>query len=219
MDEEYIDYFKSLDSRNIHIITSDLMESLEKYVNHLEINDIFIETIRKNITHKVSMTVYRGQEEDNVIEKNHPWFSTSKIKNIAKDYFAKNNGHLFTIHLVNVPILDVYSSIPKGTFGYEEEVIVLGGGTFYKTAELNKKGFAEINDHEYETWYSLDDQKPNIEKPIIEKPAINIQRVLEQIPEEEYEFIDTIDDIHVDNITDDLKQAVFKEIVNRKSQT
>ena len=180
MNESMFQYLKSLDSNKVIELVGDLQELkdvLEKYVSQFECDDECIEIVRKNLTRPVSKTVYRGQNINKIIYSNVPWFSTTSNKKVAEQEFSSDGCCVFTIHLVDVPLLDIYSIITKGSYGHEDEIIVLGGGTFYNSDELKIKGFNEIFPGQYETRYSL-------------TPAeeISIDRLISQIPVEEYEF-------------------------------
>jgi len=59
----------------------------------------------------------------------------------------------------------------------------------------------------FECWYSL---KPKVKK----NAAENVQRALDIISHEEYEFIETVNDIDI-KMTKEEKQQVFEEIQKR----
>ncbi|MEX0598597.1 MAG: hypothetical protein WD512_19095 [Candidatus Paceibacterota bacterium] len=183
-------------------------KALLDYVDKHECNPDCIEIIRKHLKHKQEMIVYRGHSSDSPqINANVPWLSTSKSKKIARELFSGGECCLFIIHLDNtVPTLDVNSFV-DGRNSHEMELIVMGGGTFYKTSDYDEPGFLKLNNSEYETWYSF--------KMPTEKPEITLERILERIPEEEYDFIDSPEDIILD-ISNTLKSIVFKEILKRK---
>jgi hypothetical protein len=104
-----------------------------------------------------TMTVYRGQKNSQIIKTDgYPWFSTSLRKDLAKQRFANEEKPccLFTIHLVNVPTIDVNKFI-RHRLDDEQEHIVLGGGRFYKDEACTIPGFKTIGEGEFETWYTL----------------------------------------------------------------
>jgi hypothetical protein len=158
-------------------------KALIDYVDKHECNQDCIAIIRKHLKNKQEMIVYRGHSSDSpIINANVPWFSTSKSKKIARELFSGQECCLFIIHIDNtVSTLDVNSSI-SARYPHEMELIVMGGGTFYKTSDYDEPGFTKLNNSEYETWYSF--------KQPIEKPELTLERILKRIPEEEYDFID-----------------------------
>jgi hypothetical protein len=105
-----------------------------------------------------SITVYRGQKNSQIIktDSKYPWFSTSLKKDLAKQRFANEEKPccLFTIHLVNVPTIDVNNFI-RHRLDDEKEHIVLGGGAFYQDAEYKVPGFKTIGEGEFEAWYTI----------------------------------------------------------------
>lgn len=203
-----IDYLFKLEEPNEHQEPDEELKlALKSYVNQHECNNACMIIISNNIHEKRQMTVYRGHSEDApTINTNVLWFSTSKSKDIAKKEFSDKNCCIFKIHLdSDVPSLDIKDYI-TGKYGYEKEVIVKGGGTFYKSIKYDIQGFKEIIPGEYETWYSF--RTNNNE--------FNVERILKIIPEEEYDFITSPADITMD-ISDNLKVAVFDEINKRKN--
>ena len=115
-----------------------------------------------------SITVYRGQKTSKEI-RNAPFFSCSKDK-IEARRFAGNYCCLFTIHVVDAQLIDINrfmrAWVGPSPMEDEEEVLVLGGGTFYKNEEMTEEGFAKLDKtksfdpyfksvvEEYECWYS-----------------------------------------------------------------
>jgi hypothetical protein len=128
----------------------------------------------------MTTTVYRGHRSGTTIKKTI-WFSTSKSKKIAKEEFSSKDCCVFTIHLVNVPALDVYKYIPKGRMGDEEEILVLGGGTFYSDSSLKQEGFRNLGSGEFECWYTI-------------RPERDLNAIANDLREES-EFIETPEDI------------------------
>lgn len=133
------------------------------------------------------------------------------------------------------------------TRSYEEEneYIVLGGGTFYKDATMKEKGFTQIGNGKYECWYSLINresvakkskksfsirksrysQKMSVKKlhsaPAV-IPSTNIERALAAIDKDEYDLIDTIEDIDASlqgniPLTSREKNKVLSRILKRKA--
>lgn len=180
----------------------EFMDALHKWVYESTCDDKCRQIIKNNIRDKQEITVYRGHgSEPDFINSNVHWFTTSKSKDVAKREFANAECCLFTIHVqIDVPILDVYKYIPKTKFGYEDEVIVAGGGVFYNSEKMNTIGFKNLGNGEYETWYTFLNPK-----------KIDIDRILAIIPKEEYEFIDSPDDIIMD-IPHEMKEKLFRII-------
>jgi len=122
-------------------------------------------------TPKRNMVVYRGQVKSKEINP-CSWFSCTTDENTVTNFMV--GCCYFKIHLVNVPAFDVNSSglIKNYTYADEKEIIVLGGGTFYKDAACTQKGTYFIqhpkashyvdddddddDDHETFTWNLFD---------------------------------------------------------------
>lgn len=197
----------------------EFQQALKKYVEEFECNAECSEIIRKNIKNTIhsELIVYRGHGKSDQIRSNVGWFSTSKSKKVAKEEFSGKECCVFTIHVLeNVPILDVYNHIPKGRVGHEDEILVLGGGTFYTSRDLDTVGFTALGNGEFETWYNLE-QSNSFAPPLVKPDVLTVSRVLEIIPKDEYDFIDSPDDITMD-IPDSLKQQVFERINVAKDQ-
>jgi len=152
----------------------------------------------------VSLVVYRGHNSSTKIRKNNLWYSATTSKDVAKDEFSSGICCVFTIHLINVPLIDINSLIGDkiGHYKEEEEYIFLGGGTFYRDNTLTNEGFSNTSTGEYECWYTLDNNKP----------IFNLEQVLSLIDPEEYDFIDSPSDIIVEGISEDEKILVFNKI-------
>ena len=159
-----------------------------------------------------TITLYRGHMNSTEIRKNI-WYSTTKSKKVAKEEFAGKTCCVFTIHVVNVPVLDVNKQVKGkiGKYAEEEEFILLGGGTFYKDKLMTEPGFSDIGDGEYVCWYSSDTKKRSMRK---DDRSI-IKRYADQIPEEEYEFITKPSDVIFSGITEAQKEKVYAEIQKR----
>ena len=157
-----------------------------------------------------SMTLSRGHMNSPAIRKNL-WFSPSKSKTVAKEEFAGKTCCVFTIHVLDVPILDVNKYVKKniGKYADEQEVIVLGGGTFYKNQSLTEVGFKDVGQGEFICWYTI--KKP--EKKTSHRDLID--SFVDQIPEEEYEFIHSPSDIIISGISDAQRVKVFGKIKKR----
>ncbi len=111
----------------------------------------------------VTRTVYRGQKNNKQIHRTK-YFATSTNEKIANT-FGENTCCKFIIHLVNVPAYYVDYSTNENN-EYENEYLVLGGGTFWKNKECTVPGYIEIKSGLFECWYS----PPNLGTPIIPVP-------------------------------------------------
>ena len=160
-----------------------------------------------------TLTLYRGHMDDKEIRKN-TWYSTSKSKKVAREEFAGKNCCVFVIHVVNVPVLDVNKLVQNkiGEYAEEQEIIVLGGGTFYQDKTMMTPGFRDAGDGEYVCWYSLDKPKKMKKNTPTSAEKDIIKRFVDQIPEEEYEFIANPSDIVISGISDVQRQKVYDEI-------
>ena len=142
-------------------------ELITKYQEFNNLNDYEKETIKNFLLQQEpeSMTVYRGQKTSKEIRKT-PFFSCSKEKSEAKLFTSgKNACCLFTIHLVDTQLIDINRFLKAWTgfslMNDEKEILVLGGGTFYKNVEMTEEGFTELNKKsndfepvdEFECWY------------------------------------------------------------------
>lgn len=158
----------------------------------------------------VSLVLYRGHKRSTEIRHNRFWYSSTSSKKVAKEEFSSGHCCVFKIHLVNVPVIDVnkYVGDKIGDYKEEKEYIFLGGGTFYKDANLKKKGFLDLGKGKFECWYKIDTT-----------PQFDLERTFSCIPSEEYEFIDSPSDIHVDGLTNAQKVLVFQKINEIKQQS
>lgn len=171
-----------------------------------------------------TMTLYRGHDETPTI-RSAKWFSVTKSKETAKNEFAGKECCVFTIHIINVPMIDINSYIRSKIRGYkeEEEYIVLGGGNFYKDSSLSETGFNDIGNGEFECYYTLTSPEYDtiISSPEEKKAtSIDVVRCFNRIPEEEYDLIDTIDDIDMCDVimTDEQKQELLDMILQKKQE-
>ena len=87
-----------------------------------------------------NVTLFRGNGDD----KKDPesinigkWFSTTENEDIALKEFSGEKCCVFIIHVLNTKILDVNKFVKDKISDYsdEKEIIVLGGGKFYKNRE------------------------------------------------------------------------------------
>lgn len=121
----------------------------------------------------MNTTLFRGTPSSQV--RPRPWFSCSKSKDVAISGFSDTNCCLLIIHLVDVKGFDIYQKCEQNIINIneplckssrlEEEVLVLGGGHFYKDKNFTEKGFNQI------------------EPTIIPEHTITIQNQIFTIPE------------------------------------
>ena len=168
----------------------------------------------------LSITIYRGHGKSSTIRPGL-WYSASSDIKVASTSFAGKDCCVFAIHLLDIPCINIIKLIGDkiGDKKDEKEIIFLGGGTFYKNKELTEEGFLEIgmdpfNKTMFECWYSL---KPKVKQNAAENKKANVQRALDIISLEEYEFIESVNDIEIGiKMTQQEKQLVFEEIQKRK---
>jgi len=145
------------------------LEALAAYQSHPEnCDDECKNRIEDALVMSRYMTrvVYRGQKFNPFINKSR-FFSTSKSLEIAYD-FTQGDCCLFEIHLMNVPAIDMNEELKWGSlYPYQEEVLVMGGGTFFKDEAMTIPGWEKTdkpkdvlgirNDMNYfVTYYTLD---------------------------------------------------------------
>ena len=150
-------------------------DALKSYVVNFEsITDIEYNTILEYAKKqpRKTMTVYRGQySQKNINLLKTSFISTSKDERIANRF--KDSCCLFAINLINVPVIDVnetIKSINENRSSYnqiilpkdkknEKEIIVPGGGKFYKYEPLQgfdiEEGFDIDEDGTYYTYYTF----------------------------------------------------------------
>jgi len=222
-----------------------MTSKLDEYVKNVLIDyvkDQVLDKKREKIIYNfcmeqpsLSITVYRGHGKSQTIRPGL-WYSTTTDINVANNDFSGKNCCIFIIHLLNVPCIDINSLIGYeiGDKKTEKEIIFLGEGTFYKNSNLTEEGFLELgnknkfNKYMFECWYSLSNNYINEnanENDVLDyKNDINllninnVERALNIIDPNEYDFITNIDDIMIDNIelTDKEKQQIVDEIQKRK---
>lgn len=185
---------------------------LKQYVHEDECDKICRTVIRRVIQQlpPQSITVYRGHRSSREIRPTD-WFSTSKSKRIAKEDFSSGQCCIFKIHLVNVPILDVYQYIPRGRVGDEDEIIVLGGGTFYKDSAMRNSGFKDLGHGEFETWYTMTPPPPSAS--VVPSRSVNLDQIVKDLKEFN-EFIDSEADIDSfqSGLTKEQRAFVFNKL-------
>jgi hypothetical protein len=188
-----------------------IQEDLIEYVMEQKTTTESIERIYKFCEQQpsVSLVLYRGHIRSTEIRYNKFWYSATSSKKIAKEEFSSGPCCVFTIHLINVPVIDINQYVGDKIKDYKEEkeYIFLGGGTFYKDKTLKEKGFLNTGSGEFECWYKIDNKQ------------FNLERILDMIPMEEYELIESPTDIFLDGLTEEQKILVFNKIQEIKNLT
>jgi hypothetical protein len=187
-----------------------------------------------NVIHKfclqqspITKTVYRGHNDTDTIEPGL-WYSSSENINVAGNDFSGEKCCVFKIHLLDIPTIDINQLIGNKirTYNEEKEFIFLGGGTFYKNEELTEEGFLRLSKKYkkkvmFECWYKLN--PPSLQIPIkqpIKKTPTSVNDVLDIISPDEYDLIDSKEDIILPKdfkISNELLEKVFEEIRKRKN--
>lgn len=112
-----------------------------------------------------TIEVYRGQEKEEI--RRSTWFSCSTNSRVASDFASRaedGEGHIFKIHVENVPVIDVNRILTENSDKYltqltkfesENEYIVLGGGTFYQDKNKTIEGYSNTRAfYDKECWYT-----------------------------------------------------------------
>jgi hypothetical protein len=201
------------------------LDILKKYVDSNDLKDDEYDVIKNMVLTNpaVSITVYRGHNGTRNINSDVDWFSTTTNKQVAMKKFTNHekNCCLFTIHLINVQVLFVNKSGILTSLkdrSSEDEVIVLGGGKFYKNEQLTQEGFDDIMDGEYECWYTFPNKRISDENNDIMNRS---SELFTKLDPDDYEFIDNKEDVKIlldkYNITDLEAYDVFNMIYNLKN--
>lgn len=146
------------------------------------------------------LILYRGHTGGESEIRDDLWWSTTHSLDVAKKEFSKNTGSLFTIHVKNVPVLDVNRYATEHGFleklkeyASEEECILLGGGTFYDSPEMNREGVKDDGDRKYSTWYRIPPRVITRESAVINREGDVIERAMIQLNGIEEEVSNTND--------------------------
>lgn len=170
----------------------------------------------------ITTTVYRGHAKSQTIRPSI-WYSASKNIDVAENGFAGKDCCVFIIHLINIPCIDInhYIGNQIRSKNTEEEIIVLGGGTFYENKDLTVEGFKPLDirngKKNFETWYSFDSKIPNEASQAsqaAESTHDKLTRLSKIIDEDEHELIKVPNDIFIPgyDLTEDEKEKIFKII-------
>jgi hypothetical protein len=135
------------------------------------------------------LIVYRGHKDSPSYISPRNWFSTSLKHSIAKNEYSGKECCTFEIHVQpGIQILNVNKFLKEkdivlDKYKDEHEIIINGGGEFFKDSEKSEPGFFTVSEGHYCTYY------------FPKRVQLNSKRILERIPEEEYEFIRNISNI------------------------
>lgn len=158
--------------------------------------------------------VWRGHSASNIIRSNVPWFSTSKEKEVGERFIGKGCC-LFKINVVGVKAIIVNEFIGEDhQHSSEEEVILEGGGKFYKSDYLKEEGFTEYEPGHFETWYAT--KLPEVKKEETKiKPTYTVSGILGLINKDEYELIDSTGDIRDLLGKPDIPEEILIEVLSK----
>lgn len=159
--------------------------------------------------------VWRGHSSSNSIRSNVPWFSTSKLEDVAERFIGKGCC-LFKINAVGVKSIIVNEFIGDDhQHSSEEEVIVEGGGKFYKNAALTEEGFVEYEAGKFETWYATKLPVAKVEVAVKIKPTYTVPQILDLINKDEYMLIDSTQDIRDLLEKPDIPEEILIEVLTK----
>jgi hypothetical protein len=86
-----------------------ILEDLIQYVTEQKTTKDSIERIKTFCEQQqpISLVLYRGHMRSTEIRYNKFWYSATSSKKIAKEEFSSGPCCVFTIHLINVPVIDI----------------------------------------------------------------------------------------------------------------
>ena len=154
-----------------------------------------------------NVTLFRGNGDD----KKDPesinigkWFSTTENEDIALKEFSGEKCCVFIIHVLNTKILDVNKFVKDKISDYsdEKEIIVLGGGKFYKNKECTEIGYNNLgikNNKEYfECYYKVSKNSSKKSNKTTKKNKYDLDKIIQEIKEDDStEFIDSLDELYL----------------------
>ena len=215
-------------------------ESTKSHVLHGKTIERHIGELLKEqpLTTGGSLVVYRGHDSDSRTIRATSWFSTSNdVKKVRRQHISKGaDCCLFKLHILPgihvIKVDEVLDSLKSKKTGYDEsEIIVEGGHTFYDSDTLISPGFKDMGLIEgvqvFETWYSPKGKSPKKSPKKSPRKTVSKRRVL-AIVENEYEFIDGVEDLKVsvppslepgEIVNNATYNEVWKSIKRRKGMT
>lgn len=183
-----------------------------------------------------NVTLFRGNGDDKKDPKSiniGKWFSTTEREEIALNEFSGEKCCIFIIHILNTKILDVNKFLKDkiGDYSDEKEIIVLGGGKFYKNKECTEIGYNKLkieNNKEYfECYYTVskNSSKNSSKKSnkTTKKNKYDLNKIIQEIKEDEStEFIDSLDELDLTfpdilkNVTISDKQKIVDKLLSER---
>jgi gas vesicle protein len=131
------------------------------------------------------------------------------------------------IHILNTIVLDVNKFVKDKISDYanEEEILVLGGGNFYKNKECTQLGYnylgIENNKQYFECYYKISEKSSRNSNKTVKKTKYNLSEIIKKIKDDESsQFIDNVDDLDLifshllNNVTPSDKKKILRNIVN-----
>lgn len=182
------------------------IESLVDYVVNQSSNAINYKNIHDLIKNQKEKTlvVYRGNGDD----KDEPkkiytgkWFSTTSSEKIAIDEFSGTDCCVFKINILNCKTLDVNKFVEKKikTYADEKEILILGGGKFYKNKDCTEAGYKDIGIENgiqhFECYYKMN---KSYYKTRQKRKSNSLKKIVDEIKSNELDdLIDSIDDLEI----------------------
>ena len=182
------------------------IESLVDYVVNQSSNAINYKNIHDLIKNQKEKTlvVYRGNGDD----KDEPnkiytgkWFSTTSSEKIAIDEFSGTDCCVFKINILNCKTLDVNKFVEKKikTYADEKEILILGGGKFYKNKDCTEVGYKdsgiENGIQHFECYYKMNKSSY---KTTQKRKSNSLKKIVDEIKSNELDdLIDSIEDLEI----------------------
>lgn len=160
---------------------------------------------------KHELIVYRGHKNSPNTINPRNWFSTSSSIKIARDEYAGKECCLFKIHVQpGISVLHVNNLLNNiEMYKDENEIIVNGGGEFFKDSKKSEVGFTYKNGM-YHTYYF----------PKIKKTTLNNKQLFNRILKDEYEYINTINNLrYLLRNNENANNSNLQKVLNRVIKT
>jgi len=208
------------------------LKSLVDYVKNQsssiqDYNNIY--NLLKNQKEK-NVKLFRGNGDDKKNPKSiniGKWFSTTENEDIALNEFSGEKCCVFIIHVLNTKILDVNKFVKDKISDYsdEKEIIVLGGGKFYKNKECTEIGYNNLginkknNKQYFECYYKASKNSSKKSNKTTKKNKYDLSKIIQEIKEDEStEFIDSLDELDLTfpdllkNVTTNDKEKILASV-------
>ena len=199
---------RSSEKKKISKYLKNKKKQIQSLINYVKYHSSSIENynniynLLKNQKEK-DMILYRGNGDDKLDATSivtGKWFSTTKNERIAHQEFSGDKCCIFKIHVINTKILDVNKFVKDKISDYsdEEEMIVLGGGKFYKDKKCTEIGYNELkieNDKQYfECYYKVNKGSTKT----IKNNDYDLKKIFQEITHDESsEFIDNLQELEL----------------------